>query len=291
MKLNIKILVFTTAAAAWAMAGFAQVREGGTSLKERFEKDGRVLEYFLKNPDESPETLRAMVVRLRQSQVSLRDSWIQEYRPGDGATVAEIRAAREEFQSEFADEIRASKELRASLVRELRQRGRDATDDSAWNEEAREIYAQYNQVQSELSAAWRAVRAELGQDATRGEIAAAKERFNEANADLIANQKELALQVRQLIRENREERVLARDELPQEMQDLRRDMAALRQQVRNRQRQARADMKNLNKENREAYRQDLLEDLKDLHDEIKERRRQVIDELRDDQNGDRRPEG
>lgn len=300
MKLNRKTLVLALAAAvaACSMPVFAQ-DEGvatdtdstQTSSKLRFQKEDRIIAQMLKDPESAPESLREQVATLRESQQLIRSAWIENFHPGEDATAEEIKAAREAFQAEFAVEIRASKDLRFSVMRELRSGVRDAIDDSTWNRHARAIYAEYMRTQSELSGAWREIRKELGEGATREEIAAAKERFNEENSDLLLQQKELALQVRELIRDNRQERGAARDELPQELQDLRSDMSDMRDQVRSRQRQARDDMRNLGREEREQYRRTLLEDLKELHDEIKERRRQVIDEIRDGQNGDRRPEG
>ncbi len=300
MNINRKTLVLATLAAMalWTTSAVAQNEGAGSetaieqdSPQYRFQKDDRLISQLLRNPDTAPLSLRQELVALRESQMAIRTAWIEDYRPGDNATAEEIKAARELFQSDYSEQIQASKELRRSLMQELRSGLRDAIDDSAWNEEARAIYAEYKQNQEQLGEAWRAARAELGADATREEIKAAKERFNEANADLIAQQKELAKQVRELIRENRSERLAQRDEVPQELLDLRADMDALRSQVRARQRQAREDMRNLSRAEREEYRRNLLDELKELHDEIKERRRQVIDEIQDGQTGDRRPEG
>lgn len=293
MKFNRKTLVLAVVAVLAIGTGttFAQDGEDGSSPRVRFQKDDRLITQFLKNPEDAPLQLREDISTLRQSQTAIRTAWIEGFRPGDNATADEIKAAREAFQMEFSEEIRASKQLRTALLRELRVELRDAVNDSTWNEQARAIYSEYQSIQGELGESWKSVRSELGRDATREEIRAAKERFNEANADLLTQQKELAKQVRDLIRENRDVRVADREGLPPELLDLRQDMNAMRDQMRTRQRQARDDMRDLNRSEREQYRRTLLEELKELHDEIKQRRRQVIDEIRGGQSGDRRPEG
>ncbi len=280
--------------ASWTMPAFAQENGEGdssTDTAQRFQKADRLIKQLLRNPDDAPEALKLQVLDLRDSQDTIRDAWIEEFRPGDDATAEEIKSAREAFQEEYAEDIRASRELRMTVMRELRAGLQEAIDDSTWNEQARELYSEYKKSHAELGEAWKAVRSELGEDATREEIKAARERFNEANADLISQQKRLAKQVRNLIRENRSDRSAPREALPQELQDLRSDMSTLRDQVRSRQRQARDDMRQMNRGEREQYRRALLDELKDLHDEIKQRRREIIDEIQGGQSGDRRPEG
>lgn len=301
MKINRKIIVLAIAAAvvSWTMPAFAQddgdgenaTSEDSSQSRVRPQKADRLINQLLRNPDDAPESLKLQILDLRDSQDSLRDAWIEDFRPGDDATADEIKSARVAFQAEYAEDIRTSRELRLTVMRDLRAGLRDAIDDSTWNEQARELYSEYKKSHAELGEAWKAVRSELGEDATREEIKAARERFNEANADLISQQKRLAKQVRNLIRENRSDRSVPREALPQELQDLRSDMSTLRDQVRSRQRQARDDMREMNRGEREQYRRALLEELKDLHDEIKQRRREIIDEIQDGQSGDRRPEG
>jgi len=297
MKLKEKILalVLIVAAIGWTSPAFSQDGDSGEEPTQQGTNGGpyfkRLLARVLQNPESAPEGLRRDIMELRVSQEEIRSAWVNEYRPAKGASADEIKSAREAFQADYAEQIAASKELRIRVANKLREGARRAIDDSEWNEEARALYQEYQSTQAEIAQAWRAVKAELGEDATREEIRAAKRRFDEANADLIAKQKELAAAVRQLIRENRDETVAARDPLPQELQDLRSDMNALRREMHQRKQQAHEEMRGMNRREREQYRQNLLEELKELHDEIKERRRQVIDEIRDGQNGDRRPEG
>lgn len=272
------------AAALLSLVAVSQAQTSGGEEREtpkhRFQRDEHLIAQWLKNPDEAPESIRERVLALRRSQAAVRNAWIESYRPGDDATADEIRVAREAFQKEYAEEIRASRELRSALIRDLRSGVRGAIEDAVWGDQARAIYAEYTQSQAALGAAWKEARAALGQNPTREELKAAREQFNRANADVIAKQKRLAKQVRDLMREGRDERMASRDELPLELDDLRSDMASLRDRVRARQRQAREEMQNLSAEEREAYRQALLEELRQLHDEIKQRRRQVIEDMR-----------
>ncbi|EDY84104.1 hypothetical protein VDG1235_3733 [Verrucomicrobiia bacterium DG1235] len=302
MKSNGKklIIALLVGALSWAMPMIAQnvdtgssngTNDSGSVSENRLRSDNRLLNRILKNQDRLPEDLQEDVALLQESLQAIRDAWLTGYRPGEGATAEEIKAAREQFQAEYAEEIEANKELRVAVMREVRQGIRDAIDDSEWSEEARALYAEYKLIKTELAEAWQAIRAELGDDATREDIVAAKERFKEENAELIAQQKELATQVRELIRENRGNPGFERDPLPEELQELRREMAQLRHEVRTQNRTARDDMQGMTREQREQYRQTLLNEMKDLHDEIKERRRQIIGETRDGQNGDNRPEG
>lgn len=290
-----KILALAVAAlACWSAPAFAQ--DGGAAEeqvipKNRFQKDEHLISQLLKKPDEAPESIREEVMALRQSQVEIRKAWIEEYRPGDHATAEEIRTARQAFQKDYAAEIRASRELRGNLVRRLRSGVRDAVNDATWSEQARAVYAEYQENQTELKQAWEATLEELGEGATREEVKAAQAEFDQEYASTIARQKALARQLRVLLRDNREEKVSLRDDLPPELQDLRSDMANLRDQVRFRQRKAREDMMNLSREEREEYRRALLEELKQLHDEVKLRRRQAIEEIREDQAESRGPKG
>lgn len=291
MKLREKLTVITLIAVAfiWVSPAFSQ--DEGASRGEYNKDSKRLLSRVLQNPDSAPEGLRQEIVSLRESQDGVRDAWVNEFRPAKGASIAEIREAREAFQAEYSEQIQASRELRVRVMNKLREGAREAIDESEWNEEARALYGEYKETQSELDQAWRAVKAELGDDLTRRELNSARRRFNEANADLIAKQKELAISVRQLIRENRGDVLNDREALPEELQDLRSDMDTLRFQMRQRQRQAREEMRGMPRREREQYRQELLQELRELHDDIKQRRRQVIDQIRDGQDGDRRPEG
>ena len=278
-------LILIAAAFGWVSPAFSQ---GGSDDSQQYD---RLLSRVLQNPDGVSEELKQEVIALREAQELIRNAWVNEYRPAKGASVEEIRTARESFQTDYAEQIEESRGLRIRVLNQLREGAREAIDESVWSEDARTLYQEYRNTQSELERAWLAVKTELGEDATRREIAAARRRFFEANSDLIAKQKELALAVRQLIRDNRDESISEREPLPQELQDLKSEMDTLRYQLRERQRKAHDEMRGMDRSERENYRQNLLEEMKQLHDDIKERRRQVIDEVRDGQNGDRRPEG
>ncbi|MDQ8187297.1 hypothetical protein [Pelagicoccus sp. SDUM812002] len=66
-----------------------------------------------------------------------RGAWIENYRPGGNATAEEIKAARELFLDEFSEEIQVSRQLRISVVRELRANVEDKVHDTAWDESQR----------------------------------------------------------------------------------------------------------------------------------------------------------
>lgn len=294
MKVREKILAFVMIAAAIGGVSPAFSQDGdldGAPSGESGQDSKRLLSRAMQNPDSAPEGLRQDIIALRRSQELVRSAWVNEYRPVKGASVMEVREARAAFQADYAEQIAESRELRIRVLNKLREGARNAMDDSEWSEEARALYGEYQATQAELDRAWQVARANLGEDATRKQVSAARRRFNQANADLIAKQKELAISVRQLIRENRGGNVSDRDPLPEGLRDLRSDMNSLRQQMRQRQSQALEEMRGMSRREREQYRQNLLEELKELHDEIKTRRRQVIDEIRDGQDGDRRPEG
>ena len=296
MKNQGMICAVVLAACVWAAPGLAQ--RAGTERGDRFSlliegPTDRLLERALENLEALPEELQAEVLALRDSLQSLKEAWVSDYRPGADATLGEIREARAAFESDFAAEIEANKQLRISVVSELRVELRNRFADEDWSQEARDLMQQYNEIKRQLAAEWKEAVASLGDDATREDVAAAKARFAEANAELIAQQKELAVQVRLLIRENRGNgRELAdRGELPEELRALRSEIAVLRSQIRERKEAAREELKGMSREEREAYRRALLDELKDVHDDIKERRRQMIRDLGDEQDGDRRPEG
>lgn len=287
--------------AAWATPGVAQadsasnsgLRESSTDsvLKNRIRSSDRLLTRVLENPDLVSEELQTQVEELQASLDAIREAWLTEYRPGEDATAEEIKAAREAFQEAYAEDIEANKELRIAVMTELRAEYRDRVDSSEWSEKAKALYQEYNDGKQELAEAWASVRESLGEDATRADIVAARERFRVENADLIAAQKELAAQIRELIREKRGGPAMGRGPYSDELRALRGDVANLRQQVRERSRQAREDMQGMSTEEREEYRRAVLDELKDLHDDIKQTRRRLIEELRDGQDGDRRPEG
>lgn len=236
-----------------------------------------------------PEHLRDEAEALRAAREELRAAWDEDFRPAADATILEIRAARQAFRDAYAAKIEASRELRRDLVAELRETVRDRFDDAEWNEQARELYQEYQDVKQELAEAWRAVLAQLGDGATRAEIRVARERFLEANAELVLEQKELAQEIRDLIAANRPERPI-RGPLPEELQALRDDIRVVRETIRERKREAREALPGLSPEERQAYLTDLRADLREAHEDIKEARRAVIDDLRDGDNGDRRSE-
>lgn len=294
MKLREKILAFALIASVlgWLPPAFSQDEDSGGALRKEYTQDAkRLLSRVLQDPDSAPIGIRQDIIALREAQDLVRDAWVNEYRPAKGASVADVRAAREAFQADYAEQIKESRELRIRVLNRLREGVRGAIDEARWSDDARALYQEYKDTQAALDQAWQAVKAELGEDASRDQIQAAKRRFNEANSDLIEKQKELAVSVRQLIRDNRDETPAEREPLPEELQDLRSEMNSLRNRMKERHHKARDDMRGMSRREREEYRQGLLEELKELHDDIKTRRRQVIEEIREGQSGDRRPEG
>lgn len=292
-------LVGTTV--AWATPAIAQDGDtqsagnqdgmAGSVIRNRLRSSDRILSRVLDNPDLVSEELQAQVEALQASIDAIHEAWIAEYYPGSDATVEEIQAARTAFQEAYAEQIAANKELRIAVMTELRAEYRNQIDDSEWSDEAKALYQEYNDTKQTLAAAWTEIRATLGEDATREEIIAARELFREENAELIAQQKELAIQIRELVRESRGGPLFERGPLSDELMGMRQDVAAMRSQVRERRQLAREEMQGMTAEEREEYRAALLEDLKDLHDDIKQRRRQLIEEVRAGQDGDRRPGG
>lgn len=289
------------AAVAWATPLVAQNDDGDTRGYQ-FNRDNvmngilnpsdRLIERAQANIDRLPEETREDLLALQEALRALTETWVDEYRPGLGATLGEIRAARDAFVADMAEEIAASRELRKSVVMQLRNEVRDRFGDEEWSEEARALYVEYNAIKLQLATAWRAIVGELGDDATREDVAAARERFKEANVELIAQEKELAQQIRNLIRENvRENRpVVERQPLPAELQSLRDEMRAEREALRAERQAARAEMASMTSEEREAKRAELLEKHKEAHNDMKERRRQLIEDLKNEKDGDRRAE-
>lgn len=294
------IAAVTLAVAAWATPYIARGQDDtrGYQLNRDNVLNGivnpsdRLLERAMAQVEQLPEELQADIAALREAQQALTDAWIEEYRPGAGATVGEIRAARDAYVEAMQEEIAASKELRKQVVTQLRNELRDKYGDEEWSEEARELYAEYKELKLQLALAWREVLAGLGDEATREEVAAAKDAFKEQNAEQIAQEKELAQQLRNLIRENaREARQIGeRQPLALEMQTLRDEIRAAREQMRLKKQQARGEMADLDPAQRELKRQEILEELKETHNDIKTRRRQLIEDIRNEQDGDRRPE-
>lgn len=294
MKLRETLLAFVLIASAvgWVSPVFSQDQDSDVAIRGDHQRDAkRLLSRALQNPDRAPEGIRQEIVALRESQELVRNAWVGEYRPEKGASLAEVQEARERFQADYAETIKQSREMRVRVLNRLREGAREAIDDSEWNEEARALYSEYKAAQRSLDLAWREEKAGLGDEVTRRQVSAARRRFEEANADLIAKQKELAVAVRQLVRGSRDDTALERDPLPPELEDLRREMASIRQQLGRERRLANEEMRGMSRREREEYRRNVLEELKELHDQIKERRRRFIDELRDGQSGDRRPEG
>ncbi len=294
------IAAVTLAVAAWATPYIARGQDDARGyqinrdnvLNGIVNPSDRLLERAMTQMEQLPEELQADIAALREAQQALTDAWVAEYRPGAGATVGEIRAARDAYVEAMQEEIAASKELRKQVVTQLRNELRDKYGDEEWSEEVRELYAEYKELKLQLALAWREVLAGLGDEATREEVAAAKDAFKEQNAEQIAQEKELAQQLRNLIRENaREARQIGeRQPLALEMQTLRDEIRAAREQMRLKKQQARAEMANLDPAQRELKRQEILEELKETHNDIKTRRRQLIEDIRNEQDGDRRPE-
>lgn len=286
-------------AVAWATPIFAQERlrardgilDRDNALNFILRPSDRLLERALDNLDSLPEDLQQDIADLQDSMLVLTSAWINDYRPGADATLGEIEAAREAFVTDYVDEIAENRSLRKEVVTELRNGIRERFGNQEWNEEARGLYQQYNEIKMQLAMQWRRVRASLPDDSTREDIREARRRFLEANADVIAQQKEIAQQIRDLIKDNRGDRPVAkRQPLPPELQAMRDEIHLARAELRARKQELRAELSDLTPEEREARRLEILDELKEAHDDIKARRRQLIDDLRGEQDGDRRPE-
>ncbi|MBC2606350.1 hypothetical protein [Pelagicoccus albus] len=293
------VAAITLGAVSLVMPTFGQGNFGSDTQAGQYgivdrliDSSDELIERAFKAYQNLPEETQQDLLAYQQGLAELRTTWENEYQPGEGATLDEIIAAREAYVLEMTEEIQASRELRMEIVASLRSELRDRFEGEAWTDEARAQYEEYNQVKRELAAAWAAVLADLGGDATREDIAAAREQFKLDYADVIAEQKELAKQLRQAARQfAQENRPYAdREVLPPELQALRDEIQAERQALREQRREAFQAMAGMTAEEREAARLELLEEMKQTHNEIKERRRQIIEGIGDMQDGDRRPE-
>ncbi|MDQ8180466.1 hypothetical protein [Pelagicoccus sp. SDUM812005] len=244
------------------------------------------------NRDRLSEEMQGQLTALEAAQAEIVATWETEYKPAVDATLVEIQQARAEFEAEMRSQIDAALELRKSIVAGLREDLRAQLGSRDWSGEARAKFEAYGEVKAELNTSWLAAKAELGADATRAEVAAAKEAFMEANAELIAQQKALAAELRALVRSEMESNrpQVDRDALPAAIAELRADIQLARGTVAESKDEVREEMSNLSAEAQAELRQEIALELQASYDEIKEGRRQLIDDLRDEQDGDRRQE-
>lgn len=244
------------------------------------------------NRDRLSEEMQGQLTALEAAQAEIVATWETEYKPAVDATLEEIQQARAEFEAEMRSQIDAALELRKSIVAGLREDLRAQLGSRDWSGEARAKFEAYGEVKAELNTSWLAAKAELGADATRAEVAAAKEAFMEANAELIAQQKALAAELRALVRSEMESNrpQVDRDALPAAIAELRADIQLARGTVAESKDEVREEMSNLSAEAQAELRQEIALELQASYDEIKEGRRQLIDDLRDEQDGDRRQE-
>lgn len=307
--INGKTFLISTAVLAtslWSTASFAQDATAGAGADPAVEASGglnsdnalnpftrasdRLLGRALEKLDQLPAEAQADVASLQESLAAIRDAWETTYNPGTDATEEEIEAAREQFKADMAEQIAAVKEQRKQVVTQLRYQARQGVNGGAVSEEAKLKGAQYREIGMQISSAWREARAQLGEDATEEEVEAAKEAFVAANADLVAQQKALAAELRANAGANAAERpVVERGEMPAAVQALKAEMEIARNDLRERRQAAREELRNLSEEEREVRRQELVEEFRTANDEMKERRRQLVDDLRPERDGDRRP--
>ncbi|MDQ8199997.1 hypothetical protein QEH56_17670 [Pelagicoccus enzymogenes] len=244
------------------------------------------------NRDRLSEEMQANLTALEEAQAEIVATWESEYKPAVDATQEQILEARAAFEAEMETQIDAALELRKSLVAGLREDLRAQVGSRDWSGEARAKFQAYGEIKAQIGSSWVEAKAELGEDATRSEIAAAKEAFLEANAELIAQQKALAAELRALVRsEMAEERPqIDREALPEAIAELRADIQLARGTMSERKDEVREEMSNLSGEAQAELRQEIALELQASFDEIKEKRRQLIDDLKDEQDGDRRQE-
>lgn len=294
MRLKRKILVLGFAAVAIASSvvsapgqqrrfGSAGERERDPGRGGRAHFDSQSLSRVLRNPTEAPEDLEEAVIAFRDSQRLIRDAWVNDFQPGPDASQSDWKAARAAFQEAYAEQMEMTKELKAALVSELQVRLRERIDESELSEEASSLRTELEQNQSQLTEAWREAKEDLGDDATREEIAAARKRFREVHQESITQQRELLKRLRDLGRASRE----VKDAAPLELQDLRRELMEERDQMRSRQRRGLEDLRNLNQAERQEFRRSLVLELRELKEKIKERPREGTG----DGNGDQGSEG
>lgn len=245
------------------------------------------------NRERLSEEMQTKLTALETAQAEIVAKWETEYKPVVDATVEEVQAARAEFEAEMRSQIEATMELRKSIVSGLRQDLRAQLGSRDWSEEARVKFEAYGEVKADLNASWAAVVADLGASATRAEIAAAKELFLETNADLIAQQKTLAAELRALVRSEMEadRPQIDREALPEAIAELRADIQLARGVVSENKDQVREELQSLSVDAQAELREEIALELQSSYDEIKDGRRQLVDELRDEVDGDRRPEG
>ena len=156
-------------------------------------------------------------------------------------------------------------------------------------EDLRDLIQSYREEKHALRSELRTILDQLV-DPTRDAIHVAIDAFREDNADRIADQREVALQIRDQLRELRGDRPARpdRDPLPPEIQEQRDDFRAARQDLRTARRQLFNDIKNLTDEERHAA----IDDFRELHQqdlqELKDLRREIRDAVRDEVGDDRR---
>lgn len=268
------------------LVAFALV--GGVAL---LSAQDELVSRLVENPERLAPDLRESVVALGRTEASIKKIWRKDYRPEQGATDKEIDEARRQFRSDYAEQIRASKRLRLAVIREVKSSIREAINDSEWDVEARSVYGDYTKSQTDLRNAWRSARQGLGSGASREQVAAAKRQFQKDNAALIEAQKERAKDLRLMLRESRDEFRADREPLGDDLQKLRSDMNRLRDDFRQSQGPTRVERNKLTYAERVRIRRELSDNLRDLQDELRNRRRQIIDGIRDREDGPRRPEG
>ena len=306
-KRSVIVTATTFAASCWATAVIAQ--EPNTEIEAGLGAEARaglnadvalepvlrasdvLVERAVERYDELPEELQEDVEALEAALSTLRETWVNEYKPAIDASAEQVIAAREQFRVEMAEEIEASVTLRKELVAQLRDEIRERLEDEE-GEGPPEFAKRYRELGLEIRKAWREARAALGSDATEEDIAVAKEAFLEANAEVIAERQEIAAEMRVSGGASAaiDRPVAVRPSLPEAVQQLKEEMQAARAEVRARRQDAREELADLSEEEREVRRQELIAELRVEHEALKERRRQLVQDLRNEHGGDRRSE-
>ncbi len=265
---------------------------GTLNSASQFTASQKLIERASVNWDELSEEMQANLTALEDTQAEIVAAWKNEYKPDADATAEEIQAARETFEAEMSDQIELARELRQTIVVSLCDDLRARIGARDWSGEARAKFAAYRLAKAELNSTWAEVKANLGEDATRAEVAAAKQAFLESNAELVAQQKSLAAELRTMVRsEMRANRPqIDREAVPEAIAELRADIQLARGNVSERRKEIREEMENMSGRARAELRRELALELQASFDEIKANRRQLIDDLKGGQDGDRRPE-
>ena len=158
-------------------------------------------------------------------------------------------------------------------------------------EELREKIHEYRQEKHALRSELRALIDDLT-DPTREQVQETVAAFREDHEDRIAAQRDLAREIREGLRDVRDDRPPRPrpDELPDAIKDLRNQFHDNQQDLRDERRTFIDSLGDLTEEQREAAIEQFREDHRAALQEQKDLRRQIRDAIRDEFGGDRRPD-